>query len=74
LIYSRSAQDFWSFFYLKHFLTSVCWHNYNKGPSIKNIRRKSRKIDPLPLVRKMPALAQSLPPCLCGKDFEISKP
>jgi len=35
---------------------------YGKGPSsIKDFRTKSRKIDPLSLVRKMSALAQSPP-------------
>jgi len=35
--------------------------NTNKGPSIKDVRKKSKKIDPLPLVFKMSSLAQTLP-------------
>jgi len=34
-------------------------HIYDKGPSIKDIRTKSRKIDSSLLVCKMSALAQS---------------
>jgi len=55
---------------MRHHLWIIC-----KGPSIKDVRTKSRKIDPL--VRKMSALAQPppLPPCSCGhtKNFEKSE-
>jgi len=42
-----------------------------KGPSIKDVRTKSRKIEPL--VRKMSALAQTPPHCPCGHTINFEK-
>jgi len=53
--------------------TIMVFSNFDKGPSIKDICTKSRKIELFPLVRKMSELAQPLlPPCPCGHK-RISK-
>jgi len=45
-----------------------------KGPSIKDVRTKSRKINPSLLVRKMSALAQPpFSPCSCGHTINFEK-
>jgi len=43
------------------------------GQSIKDVRTKSRKIDPSPVVRKMSALTEPLPPCLCRHTINFEK-
>jgi len=48
-------------------------HNNFKGPSIKDVRKKSRRIDSSFLVRKMSALAQPPPPCPSGHTINFEK-
>jgi len=44
------------------FSQNECWVKTHNGPSIIDVRKKSLKIDPLPLVHKMSALAKPPPP------------
>jgi len=43
----------------------------HKGPSIKDVRTKSRKIDPSPLSAKCPHKLN--PPCPCGNTINFEK-
>jgi len=57
----------------KSFNAALSKDNSNMGPSIKQICTKSRKIDPLPFVRKMSALDKPPSPLVHADTPKISK-